>query len=469
LLAQAPAPGTLVGDPLFLPRGELGVMLGPIPPLPAPGAAVAKPATIDPSSPAAAQMASEPAPLPVQARPPIWTTGADGAFRIHGLAKGKVTVLAIAPGFAEGRSRQVALEGAQVVIGVEVVLSPGTFVVGKVTDQHHVPVVGAQVTAKPDVGNPIDAFTDDQGEYRIGPVSGTLQMHASSYGHGEANRAVELPVAKGRTADEHREDFVLEVADATLAGTIDDANGTAVKGAQIEVVGGAGDGRRAIAAADGTFSIEMLPAGPIRVRVRHPDYPVAELDTTATSGAVQRVRLKIPLGGAIEGAVIDATSGSPQASIVITATGPNGSEAEATTDKNGLWKLGPLTPGSWKLVVKLPGFLALSREVDVTAARTPGQTSVRDVRLELQRGALVGGTVRDARGQRLAGAVVRVVPANGSGSATEGTTDNLGEFKIRDAPTGDVIVTATKGDATGATRATVRPGDEILGLSIDVR
>ena len=61
------------------------------------------------------------------------------------------------------------------------------------------------------------------------------------------------------------------------------------------------------------------------------------------------------------------------------------------------------------------------------------------------------------------------MPASGTGTAVEGTTDNLGEFKIRDAPTGDVIITATKDNATGATRATVRPGDEILGLSIDAR
>lgn len=466
VLAQAPAAGTTASDPTFLARGELGVMLGPIPPLPAPGAAVARPATVDPTM---AQMALDAAPLPAQARPAVWTTGADGAFRVHGLPKGKLVVLAIAPGFAEGRSKQVSVEGAQVMTGVEVVLSPGTFVVGKVTDQHRVPVVGAQVSAKPEVGNSIDAFTDGQGEYRLGPVSGTLEIHASSYGHGDANRKVELPVAKGRAAEEHREDFTLVVADATLAGTIDDENGTAVTAAQIEVVGGAGDGRRAVAAADGTFSIEMLPAGPVRVRVQHPDYPVAELETRATSGAVQRVRLKVPLGGAVEGAVIDATSGAAQTSIVVSATGPGGAVAEATTDKNGRWKLGPLTPGTWRLAVKLPGFLAYSHEVEVTAARTPGQTSVRDVRLDLQRGALVGGTVRDARGQRLAGAVVRVVSASGAGVAVEGTTDTLGEFKIRDTPTGDVIVTATKDDATGATRATVRPGDEILGLSIDAR
>ena len=71
-----------------------------------------------------------------------------------------------------------------------------------------------------------------------------------------------------------------------------------------------------------------------------------------------------------------------------------------------------------KLAVTLPGFLPGARAIDVTAARTAGGTTVRDVRIELQRGALIGGTVRDSRGQRVGGAIVRVVPLKG-GTAYE--------------------------------------------------
>ena len=126
-------------------------------------------------------------------------------------------------------------------------------------------------------------------------------------------------------------------------------------------------------------------------------------------------------------------------------------------------------PGRWKLAVKLPGYLPLARELDVPAAAAPGVTSVRDLRLELRRGALVGGTVRDARGNRLPGVRVTVQAADGSGPTAEGTTDVQGEFRIRDAPTGELAVTATRNDARGSIRATVRPGDEVLGLSIDLR
>jgi len=119
--------------------------------------------------------------------------------------------------------------------------------------------------------------------------------------------------------------------------------------------------------------------------------------------------------------------------------------------------------------VKTPGYLPLARDLDVPVARTPGTTSVRDVRLELRRGALVGGTVRDARGNRLAGAKVVVQAADGTGPSADGVTDAQGEFRIHDAPTGDLAVTAARGDARGSVRATVRPGSEVLSLSIEVR
>ncbi|MGH2898446.1 MAG: carboxypeptidase-like regulatory domain-containing protein, partial [Solirubrobacteraceae bacterium] len=168
--------GALDSDPQFVARGELGVLVGPIPPIPPPGAHVAQTAVaVDPS------LAGEPASLAVEPdRASIWVTGADGVYRIRGLASSKVTVLASAAGFAEGRSRQVAIEPRQIASRVDIVLTPGTLIAGKVTDQHGAPVVGAQVTATSvgggshdAVGATLDAFTDDAGEYKLGPVSGT--------------------------------------------------------------------------------------------------------------------------------------------------------------------------------------------------------------------------------------------------------------------------------------------------------
>jgi hypothetical protein len=80
----------------------------------------------------------------------------------------------------------------------------------------------------------------------------------------------------------------------------------------------------------------------------------------------------------------------------------------------------------------------------------------------------MGGTVRAARGQRVAAAHVIATAAAG-GLTCEGDSDGRGEFRLHDCPTGDVVVAATRSDARGVTRATVRPGDEILSLALELR
>jgi hypothetical protein len=453
-------------DPGFIPRGELGVTTGPIPPIPPPGAQLAtRQAAIDPAA-----FIAEPEPLPQDARhAAIWSTGSDGRFRIAGLPKGKVVVLATAPNLAEGRSRTIAIDVGRTVDGVDIVLTAGTRLAGKVTDQHGTPVVGAEVTATPSIGAPLSAFTDAGGEYTLGPVAGTVELAATAYGHGDVRRTLELEPVRGTTPATRREDLTLVVADAILAGTIDDAAGATVAGATVEMLAGPHAGRRAVSGADGTFTIDLLPAGTHRVRVTHPDYPPVELEADASTGGRTRARLRIPLGGAVAGVLLEAATGTPIAGMLIVADGPGAATADATTDNTGQFTLGPLAPGRWKIVIKQPGYLPLTHALDVSAARAPGATSVRDVRLELQRGALVGGTVRDARGQRAAGATIRIQRSDDTGPVVEGTTDSQGEFRIHDCPTGEITVTATKGDAAGSTRTTIRAGDEVLSLAIDLR
>jgi uncharacterized GH25 family protein len=445
-------------DPQLVPRGELGVMVGPIPPIPPPGAQAAQPAALSGPS-----LVGEPPPLEVDpARASIWTTGADGRYRIRGIAKGKAAVLASAVGFAEARSKQVTLGGGEVATGIDIVLTAGTVVAGRVTDARG-PIAGAQVSVTPEVGAPIEGFTDDAGEFKLGPVTGKIELAANAYGHVDVKKTLELAATKGTTPAERREDLVLAIADATLAGTLDDALGAPVNGATLEVLG-AGEGRRGLVEKDGTFSIDMLPPGKLRVRVTHPDYPPAELEAEATTTGVSQ-RLRLPLGGGIDGALVDDQTGAPLAGIAISATGPGGT-VEATTDKDGRYRLVPLRPGSWRIDVKLPGYRAQSRDVDVQAARTPGTTTVHDIRIDLARGALVGGLVRDSRGQRVAGAHVVV---KGATTSVDGDTDAQGEFRLHDCPTGDLVVSAERGDLHAQTKVTVRAGSEVLTLQLELK
>ncbi|MGE3547532.1 MAG: carboxypeptidase regulatory-like domain-containing protein, partial [Kofleriaceae bacterium] len=465
-LIEAPAPiaAAAGSDPQLVARGELGVMVGPIPPIPLAGALPARPA----QPTAIANQVPDPPVLAASPHDSTWTTGTDGRFRIAGLGKGKVVVIASVVGFAEAQSRQIAVEPGQLIGGVEVVISAGTIIAGRITDQHGVAVAGAHVRARPELGAQLEAISDSSGEYRLGPITGTVELDVSAHGHAAATRMLELTAARGVSADQRREDVVIAVADAMLTGTLDDDTGAPIGGAQLEIASGASVGRTAIVAADGTFTIDMLPAGPVRVRVRHPGYPVAELDATAVRGGQPSARLRLALGGGIDGVVLDGSTGGPLSGVTIVGAGPGGQSAEATSDGAGRWRLTALTLGRWRLSIKQPGYLALVRDLDVSLSRVPGASSVHDVRLELTKGALIGGTVRDPRGQRVSGARVVIRRSDGDEVEIEGRTDTAGEFRLRDCPTGDLVVSASSGDRRGELRTNARPGGELLGLSIDI-
>src|SRR5262249_17480812 len=73
--APAPDANSFLNDPQFIARGELGVMVGPIPPLPPPGAQVRSASIVDPGA-ASAGLLGEPPPLPSDPlHGSIWTTG----------------------------------------------------------------------------------------------------------------------------------------------------------------------------------------------------------------------------------------------------------------------------------------------------------------------------------------------------------------------------------------------------------
>ena len=396
-------------------------------------------------------------------RSPTWVTGADGKFRLTGIPAGAYVVVAEATGYVAARSKRATLTLGQNLGGLELVLRRGGFVAGRVTDQRGTPVAGAIVTftSSGAIGRRgvVEVLTDLDGRYRAGPLAGTAAVHARAWGHGDHHGEVTL--AADPTED-RLHDITLVIADAAVEGVVEDPAGLPVVGARIAIDGGPADGRATVAGPGGRFRIAMLPAGALGLRVEHPDYPPQRFTESTGDGA----RLRLAFGGGVELLVFDHHTGDARPGLPVIATGPAGARKETVTDPAGRVRLVPLAPGRWRLAVQTPGYLARRLDVDVVAGDRPGQITAPDLRLELERGATLAGIVRDLPGNRVGGATVAIKRGDDTVSTV---TDADGEFRLRDVPTGDVTLTATKGDRTGAMTLELRAGDERLTLEVGMQ
>ncbi len=476
--AAVDAPSSPTSDPRFVAKGELGVLLGPIPYPPPPTARAARRVTrVDDAPPAGATATplapvAPPPPLPIDpARAPIWETGTDGRFRVPGLGRGSWVIVARGDAIAVTRSKPVAVAPGAIAT-VEIVVGPGVTVVGTVADQRGTPIAGASVTAILPIGGgapdeTLEAFTDAAGGYRLGPVAGAIRVHASAYGHSDAERAIDLGGAGG-DAREERVDLALVTADAVLAGEVDDPTGLPIAGVRLTVIARKGDpanGRTVTADADGRFRLAGLPPGNLTVRAEAPGFPPQELAITAT----EDLRLRLAFGGGIEGVVFDHHTGQPIGGAALVAKGPGGAAIDAETGVGGDFALAPLAVGRWRLGLALPGYLPVERTVEVSAGDRAGAITVRDQRLELERGALLGGVIRDRFGSRVPGVEIVVRRTDGDlVTTTRGRTDADGAFRLRDVPTGALTVTARLDELRGAAEITLRPGDEFLSLELEI-
>jgi protocatechuate 3,4-dioxygenase beta subunit len=342
------------------------------------------------------------------------------------------------------------------------VLPRGATLAGTITDQHGVPVAGAIVGATPagssDPRRRIETVADGYGMYRVGPLAGRVTLSVTAYAHGDARLDVDLP----RAGEVHR-DVELVVADAVLEGTVADASGALLRGATVTIAAGPAAGRSAVTD-DAGFRIDRLPPGTISVRVDHPAFPRHHVDATAGSPA----RLVVPWGGGVDGAVTDRQSGAAIGGAMIVASGPAGARVERAASADGTFSLAPLAPGAWRLSIAHAGYLSLEREVEVPAADRAGATTIHDVALELERGALLAGVVRDRRGSPVAGAAVTLRRA-GTHRPLTAHTEADGTFRFRDAPAGAVTLRASKAGASGTLDLITSPGDEELALLLILR
>ena len=445
--------GTTATGLTFIPRGELGVVIGPLPYPPPPGAG-----TLRVAAPLAAAAAGLP-PLPIDpAVAPRLTTGADGSFRITGMPPGRYQVWAHKDGHAGGSTAPFQVELGRDIADLEIALGAGLTLEGQVVNDGGAAVAGATVAAQPrGGGDPLATTTGADGRYRLGPLAGELRVTVTAVGHGGAARELSAPRVT-RAPLLRQEDFILARADAELEGRVVDTTGTAVRGATARVdAPGLTGVPPSVTDAAGRFRITGVPVGRHRVRVEHPDYPPLEAELRTGVGN----QVELPLGGGLEVTVRDRSTGAALRAARVTASSPSASPRDAPTGADGRAELSGLAAGTWTLQASAPGYAAAALTVQVPAGRRLGEITLRDLRLDLTRAATLAGVVRDHNGERVAGAEVSV-----DGAAARATTDQQGRFRMSDAPGGAITLTAKKGARRGALRLDLAPGDEVVTLEL---
>jgi hypothetical protein len=430
----------LAGPQKLVPAGELGVLPGPLPPVPHAGALPAR---------LLRGHGTKPPPEP-------WVTRDDGSFRAFPVPPGRVRALVRHPSYIEGTSELVTLapggEGH-----VRVVMRGGGTLEGRVLDDRRIPVGGARVEIAAAKGSlERTTLSADDGTFAFAAVPGDIVMSAS---RPEAPDDVAFRTNVSLKEGEKKEiEIVLPAAREAMTVVIADERGMPLDGAQVQVLSVSPDAplrRTLFTSKDGRAVFKDAVGLPLRVSVsrrgRAPE--VREIDA-----APAELRFELHGGVAVSGTVTTRRGRDPLEGADVTlytAAGP----VHARTDRAGAYRFDDVPPGSARLVAVHAGYAKGERTVDLE----PGSRADRPASLEsidLDEGGSVEGEVVDARGDPVAGARVAQgsVPAFvPTGKLPQGIalTDRRGEFKIEDLREGDVFLEAYAPDV-GRGRATVR-------------
>jgi protocatechuate 3,4-dioxygenase beta subunit len=430
----------LAGPHKLVPAGELGVMPGPLPPVPHGGAI----------SPQLLRGHGTRAP------PEPWVTRDDGTFRATPIPAGRVRAIVRHPSYIEGMSDVVSLApGGEA--RVHVVLRGGGTLEGRVLDDRRSPVAGARVEIASAKGAlERSTITAEDGTFAFAAVPGEIVVSAS---RPDATEDVALRTNISLKEGERKEiELVLPAAREAMTVEVTDERGTPLDGAQILVLSVAPDAplrRTLFTGKDGRAVFKDAVGLPVRVTATRRGRAPAILDLEA---APKELRFELGGGVGVTGLVTTRRGRDPLegADVALyTAAGP----ARARTDRAGAYRFDDVAPGAARLVASHAGYATAEQSVTIEPSTRADRPAAIDP-LDLAEGASVEGEVVDARGDRVAGARVAqgsvpVYLPNGKLPTGVVVTNRSGEFKIDDLREGDVVLEAYAADV-GRGRASAR-------------
>lgn len=338
------------------------------------------------------------------------TTDADGRFRF-GAEPGRLRVLAEAPGYAIGESREVWLRPGTEMGSLLIELGRDGKVTVSVRTEDDQPVKGATIEAYGlSTWQLAPAITDARGQVlleRVPPGELRFRVRANGLSSAESQPVTLEPGG-------HAEITVVLGPLLGVSGRVVNERHEGVPGAQVSLQGEV-EPRAVLSEKDGSFRFEDIEEGLYRLRARHPRHgPSAELTVASGDGEVEVVLTR---GGELAGRV-ERADGTPAQHffIVVDRFVPVGEgplrgrpfKPMEARSKDGTFLFSDLAPGTYDVVADSPdeGGPATASNIEIAAGvRSSGLV------LRLAPGGAIEGRVVESTGAGVPAVAVRISQA----------------------------------------------------------
>jgi protocatechuate 3,4-dioxygenase beta subunit len=437
----------LKGPSPLVPAGELGVMPGPVPPIPH-GPAVGLSFGPGPAPPGGTLTTKV-----VDAEP--WVSGRDGMFRATPVTPGRVRAVVHHPQYVEVMSDIVRIESGQEA-RVDVVLQRGGILEGRVLDARGRAISGAHVTALATQGS-LEHMTrtgsDGSFAFAALPEAVTVLVSREEDVTTVAAR-VEVSIPEG---GKKSIDITLPEPRPPLPVKITDRRGTGIEAAQVSGLSlDPNEAVRVTAFTDprGKGELPGSKGVALRVEVRAPGHASRVVNTNAE---LQELVVELDPAESLVGEVTTRRrDGLAGAEVTLHS---EAGVRHARTDKTGAYRITEVAPGPARLRVRMPG--RAPEERAITIDERGGRKPIEIPRFELQEEGVVEGTVVDARGDPIPGvrvakdAVPTYLPI---GATLNGmaVTDGKGRFRLGELAEGMIALEAYAADVGRTHRTDVK-------------
>jgi hypothetical protein len=452
----------LAGPPPLISAGELGVMPGPIPPIPGSNAALA-----------AAALDSAAQPLDAEEDLAPWITDAGGRFTAAPVTPGRVRALVRHPDFVEGVSDAVTLPAGGEA-SVKVTLLRGGSLEGRLRDERDNPVEGAEIEVLAERGTFQRAtVTASDGSFAFTALPREVIVNVRrAENPTRVAKRIPLTVEEGK---KQTLDITLPALRDPITITVLDDEGNGVELAEVNVLSlEPSSPLRSTGFSDGRGRVEVADALglPVRISVQAPGFARQTL-AVAASDAKALLEVKLARGALVKGRVT-ALRGRRGVEGALVTLSSQGMRKTASTNQDGDYQFADVALGPVQLHVSHPEFAEgeLSAKVESPGRR---DRAFELVPIDLEEPGTVEGEVLDERGDPVAGARVAVGRAPSylpAGALPRGVavTDDSGAFSLTGLPGGATTIDVFSPDrGRGSARVEVRGNRTQSGVRITLK